>query len=91
MPEIREYENVDWELVSSVKASERRTQVLQSLDNQPMMNSELADELGLSTAWVRQQVKWLEERQLVEDLTETKHNYKLYGVTEEGKQIVEVL
>ena len=91
MPDIEKYENVDWNLVSSVKASERRTQVLEALNNQPMMNSELADELGLSTAWIRRQMKWLEANDLVEDLTKSKHNYKLYGVTEEGEEVVEVL
>jgi len=91
MPEFEKYENVDWNLVSSVKASERRTQVLQALNNKPMMNSELADDLNISTAWVRRQMKWLEDHDLVEDLTKSKHNYKLYGVTEEGEEVVEVL
>lgn len=55
------------------------------------MNSELADELDVSTKWARRQVKWLEERRLVQDLTEEKRNYKLYRATEKGKQVVEVL
>lgn len=86
-----EFEQIDWTLVSSIRASDRRTQVLKALNEQPMMNGELADELEISTAWARRQVKWLEERNLVEDLTESKHNYKLYGVTERGTRIVEVL
>lgn len=86
-----EIEQIDWTVVSDVKASERRTQVLQALCEKPRMNGELANELDLSTKWIRKQIKWLEERDLVEDLTESKHNYKLYRATERGKQVVEVL
>lgn len=91
MPEFEKCENISWNLVSSVKASERRTQVLQALCDKPMMNGELADELDLSTPWVRQQVKWLEKHDLVEDLTADKPNYKLYAATDEGEQVAEVL
>jgi predicted ArsR family transcriptional regulator len=55
------------------------------------MNSELADKLDVSTKWARSQVKWLEKRGLVEDLTEERTNYKLYRTTEKGENIVEVL
>jgi predicted ArsR family transcriptional regulator len=55
------------------------------------MNGELADELGISTKWAREQVKWLERRDLVEDLTEDKRNYKMYSATQEGEKIAEVL
>jgi predicted transcriptional regulator len=86
-----DFEQIDWTVVSNVKASERRTQVLRALCQKPRMNGELADELDLSTKWVRRQIKWLQKRDLVEDLTESKHNYKLYRATEDGEQIVEVL
>lgn len=86
-----ENEQIDWNLVSSVKASDRRTQVLKALSEKPRLNGELADELGVSTKWARKQVKWLEERGLVEDLTEQKHNYKLYGMTEKGERILKYL
>lgn len=82
---------LDWNLVSNVKASDRRTQVLKILNEKPRMNGEIANELGVSTKWARRQVKWLEKRDLVEELTEDKRNYKLYGATEEGEKIVEVL
>jgi predicted ArsR family transcriptional regulator len=82
---------LDWNLVSNVKASDRRTQVLKILNEKPRMNGEIADELGVSTRWARRQVKWLEKRDLVEDLTEGKRNYKLYRATERGEQMVEVL
>jgi DNA-binding MarR family transcriptional regulator len=88
---MADYKQLDWDLVSRVKASERRTQVLKILCEKPRMNSELADELDVSTKWARRQVKWLEERRLVQDLTEEKRNYKLYRATEKGKQILEVL
>jgi len=88
MPDI---DRIDWNLVSDVKASDRRTQVLKALAEKPRMNGELADDLGISTAWVRRQVKWLERRGLVEDLTESKSNYKLYRITEGGEQVLEVI
>lgn len=91
MPKFEKYKNVSWNLVSSVKASERRTQVLKALTEKPMMNGELAEQLDLSTQWVRRQVKWLEEHGLVEDLTNNKHNYKLYAATDEGEKVVEVI
>jgi len=84
-----EIEQIDWNLVSDVKASDRRTQVLRALAEKPQMNSDIADKLGVSTKWTRTQVKWLEKRGLVEELTEEKHNYKLYQATEKGEQIVE--
>lgn len=82
---------INWKLVSEVKASQRRRQVLAALAEQPRMNSELADELGVSTVWARKQVKWLQQHDLVEDLTESKHNYKIYAATTEGEQVAEVL
>jgi predicted transcriptional regulator len=85
------FERLDWNLVSNIKASERRTQVLKILNENPRMNGEIADDLGVSTKWARRQVKWLEKRDLVEELTTHKRNYKLYRATEKGKQIVEVL
>ena len=84
MPDI---DRIDWNLVSEVKSSDRRTQVLKALAEKPRMNGELADNLDISTAWVRRQVKWLEQRDLVEDLTESKANYKLYRTTEKGKRL----
>lgn len=84
-------EEIDWKVVSEVRASKRRTQVLKALQQQPMLNGELADNLGLSTAWVRQQVKWLIDNGLVEDLTEDKHNYKIYGITDKGEKIADHL
>jgi predicted ArsR family transcriptional regulator len=89
--EMPDSKQLDWNLVSNVKASDRRTQVLKILNGKPRMNGEIADELGVSTKWARRQVKWLEKRGLVEELTEDKRNYKVYGATEEGEQIVEVL
>jgi len=86
-----DYKQLDWNLVSNVKASERRTQVLRILNEKPRMNGEIADELGVSTKWACRQVKWLEKRGLVEDLTENKRNYKLYQATDEGEKVVEVL
>ena len=91
MPDIERYENTDWDLVSSVKASKRRRQILEALQEQPRMNGELADELDLSTAYVRRNMNWLEGHELVEDLTESKANYKLYGITELGEEITEYL
>ena len=88
---MNDIKQIDWKLVSDVKASSRRTQVLQALCEKPRMNGELADELGLSTTWIRQQVRWLEERGLVQDLTEEKRNYKLYRATSKGEEIKEVL
>ncbi len=91
MPESEGYRDVNWNIVSSIRASKRRTQVIEALAESPRMNGELADDLGISTPWVRRQVKWLEERGLVEDLTESKPNYKLYGLTEDGEHILEVI
>jgi len=91
MTESSGYSETNWDIVSSIRASKRRTQVLKALAEKPRMNGELADDLDISTAWVRRQVKWLEERGLVKDLTESKPNYKLYGVTEDGEHILEVV
>ena len=84
-----EFEQIDWNLVSEVKASDRRTQVLRALSEKPQMNQDIAEKLGLSTKWTRTQVKWLEKRGLVEELTEDKPNYKMYRATSKGEEIVE--
>ena len=84
-----EFEQIDWNLVSEVKASDRRTQVLRALNEKPQMNQDIAEKLGLSTKWTRTQVKWLEKRGLVEELTEDKPNYKMYRATSKGEEIVE--
>jgi DNA-binding MarR family transcriptional regulator len=88
---MADYKQLDWDLVSRIKASERRTQVLRALCEKPLMNSELADKLDVSTKWARSQVKWLEKRGLVKEITEERINYKLYRATERGEKIVEVI
>lgn len=55
------------------------------------MNGEIADKLGVSTEWIRRQMKWLDENDLVEDLTESKTNYKLYRASEKGREMIELL
>ena len=91
MSENTVYENTDWNLVSSVKASKRRTQILKTLQEQPKMNGEIADELDVSTEWIRRQMKWLEEHDLVEDLTASKSNYKLYRASDQAEEMIELL
>ncbi len=80
---------VDWSAVSKIKASERRLQIMQSLQDKPKMAGELADEYEISRKWASINLKELEELDAVVCATPEKHNYKMYRITERGEQLME--
>lgn len=80
---------VDWKAVSKIKASKRRTQILESLQEKPKMSGEIADEYDISTKWVTVNMKQLEELGAVTCVTPENHNYKVYRITEQGEQLME--
>jgi len=82
--------SIDWSLVSDVKASQAKSQVLKAINEQPQGNRDIADKLDLSRFWVRRNTKWLEEKELIEELT-GKPNYHIYRITEKGEGVVEYL
>jgi hypothetical protein len=87
-----------FEILAWVKASERRTDILLSLEDSPKNTSDFATEWGVSPEAVRYHLKHLRQggpehshSALVQDLTPNRDQYKLYGLTESGAEIVERL
>lgn len=89
------------ETLAWVKSSTRKKQVLWELYQNPQFASEIAEKYDVSTKTVMSWFHTLkngrkysndkEHKKLIECLTPNRQNYRLYGLTEEGKHIVEYL
>jgi DNA-binding HxlR family transcriptional regulator len=85
--------DVDWDAVSTVKASHYRTKAVRSLSDAPMTPSEVADDHDLEEmAHVSRALSELCEAGLVELLVDegTKKG-RIYGLTEAGEDVSEVM
>jgi len=80
------FEDLAW-----VKASDRKATILQELTDSPRNTSEFAEEWDVTTEAVSHHLKQLEDRGLVEVLTPEREQYRLWGVTEAGIDVVEYL
>jgi len=94
-----EIKDEDWyELLAWVKASERRVDILTSLEDNPKNTSDFAQTWNVTPEAVRYQLRQLEtgrpESQdipLIQALTPERQQYKLYGLTETGSDVVKYL
>lgn len=93
---IYEWEDPDkYELLAWVKASERRVAILTTLADQPMNATAFATEWGVTPEAVRYHLSHLanggpdgDHAALVRVLTPERRQYKLYGLTEAGAEMV---
>lgn len=81
-----------WNRVSFVMGSKYRREVLTFLANErPVTPKQISDSLNISMSHVSGTLSSLEEKGLVECLTPDRHRYRLYRITEDGKEFITYL
>jgi len=84
-----------YEILAWVKASERKKEVLQQLDEGPRNSTDFMNDWDVTYETVRYHLKPMmdgkERPPLVEELTPNRKRGKLYGLSELGELIVEYL
>jgi len=87
-----------YEMLAWVKASERRVELLTALDEGPKNSSDFAEKWDVTPEAVHYHLRQLENggpdgeySALIRVLTPDRRQYKLYGLTETGADIVEYL
>lgn len=96
---VYEWEDPEkYELLAWVKASDRRVDVLTTLSEAPKNTNDFADAWGVELETVRYHLKQLQHGgpngelpSLVRVLTPDRQQYRLYGITEPGEDVVEFL
>ena len=78
----------DWELISFVLASEMRFKILLSLNNKVQTPTELKKSFNVPISRVSAVLKELSEKGLVENLTPERRKSKIYGITKQGKKVL---
>lgn len=79
---------MDWELLSYVKASKHRENVLRELsDDGTMTPKELSDNLDIHLSQASKVLTELQSEGLIKCMTPDKRKGKLYRTTEEGLEL----
>lgn len=79
--------DVPWDMVSEVRRSKRKSQIIKILKEEPACASEVAEELRLETGTVSNYFRELKntDPSLIECLTPDQPHHRLYGLTETGE------
>jgi len=81
-----------YELLAWVKASDHRQDILTTLQEGPENTTHFKEKWDVATADVpRRYINELQSRELVKCLTPDRQRYRLYGLTEDGEDLVEGL
>ncbi|ELY97101.1 transcriptional regulator [Natrialba asiatica DSM 12278] len=85
--------NVPWDLVSEVRRSRRKSQIINRLHEEPASASEIASEIGLQTDSVSNYFRELKKTdpKLIKCLTPDQPHHRLYGLTETGDTVYEYI
>lgn len=78
-------------LIGFVIGSKRRTQVLKGLAKKPKRPHELARKLKYDAANISRELFKLEAQKLVKCITPEKRTWRVYMITDLGKQVVDQL
>lgn len=83
--------NIPWDLVSQVRRSDRKSQIVRRLSEDPASASELAEEMDVTTDSASNYLRDLRRMDppVVECITPNQPHHRLYTLTEEGLEIVE--
>lgn len=85
-------EHVDWDAVAAIRSGRSRKDVVEALHEQPKYAKQISEEVGtVSRKTVSRQIRWLEERDLAECLTQERPHHRIYGLTEAGEAVAEEL
>lgn len=77
--------------LADVKASGRKAEILKELSDAPKNTTDFAEQWDVTTEAVGHHLKQLKAEGLVEVLTPERDQYVLYGLTQTGENIVEML
>lgn len=77
---------MDYELLSFVKRSKRRKQIVKELSN-PSTPTEIAERLGLQVSHVSRTLAEFQEREIVECKTPRAKIGRIYELTKKGREI----
>ena len=78
----------DWELISFVKASEIRLNILESLNENVLTPTELKEKHKVPISRVSSVLKELAGKGLVENLTPDRRKGKIFSLTKLGQNII---
>lgn len=83
--------NVPWALVSKVRRSRWKTQIIKRLEKEPASASELAEEMGIQRKSTSNYFRDLKntEPPLIQCLTPEQPHHRLYALTETGDVVVD--
>ena len=76
------------ELYGFILSSKRRAEVLKGLRKKPLRPFEIADKTGYKAPNVSKTLFQLEKNRLVECITPGKKSWRVYSITELGKQVL---
>ena len=82
---------MNWEDVGFLKASRNRMMVFREIANSERTPSQLHNKLGLHFSQVSRVLKELVERDIIICLNQESRKGKLYGLTENGKEIEQTI
>lgn len=77
-----------WDLVSFVKASEIRLNIMQSLYEKVHTPTELKQKFGAPISRISNVLKELSNKGLVENLTPERRKSKIFSITKKGKEVI---
>lgn len=79
---------MDWKDYSFVKRSTIRIGILKSLSKEPKTPTQLKDELNKSITLISRYLTQLVERKLIECITGKERMWKLFSLTDNGKEVL---
>jgi len=79
---------MNWEEKAFIRSSKIRKLILKALMVEELMPSELAKQLKISLPQISENLILMEQKGFVKCLTPNKHNYRIYGLTNKGKEVV---
>lgn len=96
---VYEWEDPDkYEMLAWVKSSKRKKDILTSLADAPKNTNDFGDKWEVELETVRYHLEQLQHGgpegefpELIQVLTPSRKQYRLYGLTEEGSEVVEML
>lgn len=89
---MREYDDETVDLLTYVKPSKYRKNILMALENEKLkIPSEIAKELGTITSHVSSHLSCLREKDLIKCINEDARKGRLYHITAKGKNVLKYL
>ena len=75
----------DKEIITLLKRSKKRQDVLKSLENEVKIPSKISKEINENNNHISKYLKSLKEAKLIKCLNESDKKYRFYSITDKGK------